>query len=231
MIEERMTATTLIVCALPAARGPLSTLVVEALRRPAGPGLPAFGLEGVDPFGEDLQLALHLCYELHYRGFADVEEAWEWDPGLLDFRRALERLFLAALRSATAGGDDVEAAVEPLLVEKLDARGVSHHLKDDGTWAQLRELLIHRSIYHLKEADPHAWLIPRLQGRAKAAVVAVEFDEYGGGRAARMHSRLFADLMEEAGLDSGYLHYLDPLLRMGSNRIRYQTSPGGSAQP
>ena len=41
---------------------------------------------------------------------------------------------------------------------------------------------MHRSLYHLKEGDPHAWAIPRLTGQAKASFVAVEFDEYGGGR-------------------------------------------------
>jgi hypothetical protein len=68
---------------------------------------------------------------------------------------------------------------------------------------------MHRSIYHLKEGDPHAWVIPRLQGKAKAAVVAVEFDEYGGGRADRAHARLYANLLHGAGLSSGYLSYLD----------------------
>jgi hypothetical protein len=37
----------------------------------------------------------------------------------------------------------------------------------------------------------------------------VEFDEFGGGRGDRMHSRLFADLMDGAGLDSRYGRYLD----------------------
>jgi hypothetical protein len=68
---------------------------------------------------------------------------------------------------------------------------------------------VHRSIYHLKEADPHAGAIPRLAGQAKASLVAVEFDEFGGGHADRMHAQLFADLMDAAGLHPGYLHYLD----------------------
>ena len=41
---------------------------------------------------------------------------------------------------------------------------------------------------------------PRLRGKAKAALVAVEFDEYGGGRADRMHSQLYADLLDGAGM-------------------------------
>jgi hypothetical protein len=39
--------------------------------------------------------------------------------------------------------------------------------------------------------------------------VAVEFDEFGGGRAERMHARLFAELMEGAGLDPSYGRYLE----------------------
>jgi hypothetical protein len=72
----------------------------------------------------------------------------------------------------------------------------------------MREYFVHRSIYHLKEGDPHAWAIPRLSGAAKAAFVAVEFDEFGGGRADHAHQQLFGDLMSAAGLDSSYLGYL-----------------------
>src|SRR5690606_6687701 len=80
---------------------------------------------------------------------------------------------------------------------------------DKGTWLQMREFLAMRSIYHLKEADPHVWAIPRLRGQAKAALVAVEFDEFGGGRYERMHSRLYADLLEAAELSSDYLGYIE----------------------
>jgi hypothetical protein len=39
--------------------------------------------------------------------------------------------------------------------------------------------------------------------------VEIQADEYGGGRADRMHARLFADAMEALGLDGGYGAYLD----------------------
>jgi Iron-containing redox enzyme len=68
---------------------------------------------------------------------------------------------------------------------------------------------VHRSLYHLKEGDPHAWAIPRLTGQAKASFVAVEFDEYGAGRGPHVHQQLFADLLTAAGLDASYLAYLD----------------------
>jgi hypothetical protein len=68
---------------------------------------------------------------------------------------------------------------------------------------------VHRSIYHLKEADPQAWVIPRIDGQAKASLVTVEHDEFGGGRAEHVHAKVFADMMGELGLDPRYHGYLD----------------------
>ena len=39
---------------------------------------------------------------------------------------------------------------------------------------------------------------------AKAAMVEIQADEYGGGSPERMHSQLFAGLMRDLGLDDGY---------------------------
>lgn len=196
--------------ALPATRGPLSESVLGTLLRER----PRADLEfaapaDADPLGDDLQLALHLCYELHYQGLPGVSPEWEWDPELLRLRGALEARFLAALRENVAGGDDVTGELDTLLVEPMDVEGVSHFLRDHADRAQVLEYFTHRSIYHHKEADPHAWVIPRLRGRAKAALVAVEFDEFGGGRAECVHARLYADLLRAAGLPDGYLELID----------------------
>lgn len=192
--------------ALPRPRGPRSAAVLALLR---GEQVTIPGVAAADPYGEDLQLALYCCYELHYRGFAGVDDDREWDPAVLGLRRELERAFLAALRSDLAHGTDVAAEVDALLVEPVDAVGVTHHLHRDGELWQLREYVVHRSIYHLKEADPQAWVIPRLAGSAKAALVTVEHDEYGAGDPDRMHARLFADMMVELGLSDAYGAYLD----------------------
>ncbi|MBE8521352.1 iron-containing redox enzyme family protein [Amycolatopsis sp. H6(2020)] len=205
-----MTTSTTAAATLPAARGPLSASVLGILLRERPRAELDFdALADAGPLGDDLQLALHLCYELHYQGLPGVSPDWEWDPELLRLRGALEARFLAALRDNVAGGDDVPAELDALLVEPIDVEGVSHHLRDHGDWTQLREYFTHRSIYHHKEADPHAWVIPRLRGRAKAALVAVEFDEFGGGRAELMHARLYADLLRAAGLPDGYLELID----------------------
>jgi hypothetical protein len=165
-----------------------------------------------DCYGLDLQLALYMCYELHYRGFAGVDPAWEWSPTLLHLRALLEWVFLAGLRRDVGAIDpDRTAAAEmdALSTEPVDGAGPSYWLRDNGTWEQMREYFVHRSLYHLKEGDPHAWAIPRLTGQAKASFVAVEFDEYGAGSGKRIHQQLFADLLAAAGLDSTYLAYLD----------------------
>ena len=68
---------------------------------------------------------------------------------------------------------------------------------------------IHRSAYQLKEADPHTWAIPRLDGRAKAALVDIQIGEYGDGVAPQVHATLFGNAMRALGLDASYGMYLD----------------------
>jgi hypothetical protein len=45
-------------------------------------------------------------------------------------------------------------------------------------------------------------------GRAKAAAVTIQYDEYGSGSAPAMHAELFATTMRVLGLDSTYGAYL-----------------------
>ncbi len=199
---------------LPQAVGPLSSAVIDALR--GRPGLHARPIEvplsESSPYGLDLHLALYICYELHYRGFDGVNPRWEWNPALLHVRGRLEEAFLSALRQDVGEIDESETAadaMDALTVEPIDGSGPSYYLRDTGSWEQMREYFVHRSLYHLKEGDPHAFAIPRLIGQAKASFVAVEFDEYGGGRGPLVHQQLFADLMAAAGLDATYLGYVN----------------------
>ncbi|UGT55882.1 iron-containing redox enzyme family protein [Nocardia asteroides] len=192
---------------LPEPRGALSCATAEVLLK--DPGSPLPDLAPGHECDEDLLLALHTCYELHYHGFADVAEDWEWDPGLLAWRAALEAVLLADLREHVPGGDDVHAELDRLLTAPRTEPDIAGFLAEQGEPGQLREYFAHRSIYHHIEADPYAWVIPRLRGDPKAALVAVEFDEFGGGRGENVHAQLYADLLAGAGLEPGYLHYLD----------------------
>ncbi|WP_390888028.1 iron-containing redox enzyme family protein [Candidatus Mycobacterium wuenschmannii] len=200
---------------LPPAHGPLSAAVRRTLTEPAPRDhltRIAASVRDSEPFGLDLQLALYMCYELHYRGFAGVDPTWEWNPGLLHLRAQLERTFLAAVWRDVGpidSGRTAEAEMDELSIEAADGSGPSYWLRDNGTWQQMREYFVHRSLYHLKEGDPHAFAIPRLGGQAKASFVAVEYDEYGAGHGARVHQQLFADLLTAAELDATYLAYLD----------------------
>lgn len=175
---------------LPAARGEISAGVIEALRcsPEQAAGMPVRALRRASPYGDDLQLALYLCYELHYRGIAGVPDSWEWSPVLLELRAQLEARFLGALRDDVEPHADVDSALDELLAEPARGTGLSHFLREEGELWQLREYAALRSLYHLKEADPEVWAIPRLTGRAKAGLVTIEYDEYGAGRADRIHS-------------------------------------------
>jgi hypothetical protein len=156
-------------------------------------------------------LALYLAYELHYRGFAGVEPAKEWDLEVLARRRTLENLFRDALRAGIGrpgSADALDVEIEALLQPPGES-GPSYQLLHAPDIERLREIVVHRSLYHLKEADPQAWVLPRLEGAAKTLVAAVEFDEYGGGRPDRSHAELFAAMMRCLDLDDSYGAYLD----------------------
>ena len=195
---------------LPAPRGPLSAGVLAALRDGGPPAGPAPGGRTVRRGrAAHALLPATSCTTGVSPGSTRNGSGI---PTCCGVRRELELAFLAALRADVPPGDDVEHEIAALLTEPVDAEGtgVSHHLLRDGEAWQLREYLAHRSLYHLKEADPQAWVIPRLPAAAKAALVTVEYDEYGAGDPERVHARLFADdAARRTGLDDRYGAYLD----------------------
>lgn len=201
---------------MPPARGPVGEVLARHLGAEAGPApdlvestaaaLPDGGDAVVD---DDLQLALASCYELHYRGLEGVDERWEWEPSLLAARACMEDRFESALRTAVPVppcSGDVAADLRRLVLAD-PAPSLSRYLMRAGTVDEFREFVAQRSVYHLKEADPHTWAIPRLADRAKAALVEIQSDEYGGGRPERMHQVLFGATMRALGLDDTYGHY------------------------
>jgi heme oxygenase-like protein len=197
---------------LPAARGPLTRALADALRGTDADAVPAWQPSGGDPVvDDDVQLALWICFELHYRGFDDVADSWEWQPALIGLRRQLEAVFLDAVHSAAAVPADRRPIAERLrrLVDADDGPSLSRYLQRTADREQFLEFAVHRSVYHVKEADPHSWAIPRLSGRAKAALIEIQADEYGGGNHARMHSELFRRTLRGLGLDDSYGYYVD----------------------
>jgi heme oxygenase-like protein len=194
---------------LPRPRGSLSAAVIDLLAG-AGTGLPHPAVPDDD---DDLQLTLFVCYELAYRGWDGVDDTWEWDPGLLRLRADAEHLFAAGLDElagprAPADPDDIAAGLAAVVAAD-DGPSLSGYLRGRATHAQFREFVTHRSIYHLREADPHTWAIPRLAGAAKAALIEIQIDEYGGGVAGRMHQELFKQTMSWFDLDLAYGAHVD----------------------
>jgi hypothetical protein len=160
---------------------------------------------------DDAQLALHCIYELSYRGWVDVDARFEVDGSTLALRRSLEDRLEAELRDAvgpmpTNAHDHLVA-----LSTGTGGRSLSQFIDQQGTTQQVREFLIHRSAYQLKEADPHTWGLPRLSGRAKAAFATIQHDEYGAGQVGQAHADLFAQTMRALDLDDRYGHYLPAL--------------------
>ena len=199
--------------ALPSARGPLSARMLELLADRSAARHRARVPD--DPLGgDDLHLALGLAYELSYRGLPGVRDGLEWDLAVLGARRDLEEMFEVGLRHAI-GGESVDPRDVPDRLREIatppDADSLSAFIGREANLDQAREFLVHRSAYQLKEADPHSWVIPRLVGASKAALMEIQYDEYGSGDAAWMHSELFRTTMIAAGLDGSYGAYLDRL--------------------
>ncbi len=189
---------------LPGIAGPITEGLFSYLRREAYE-TPRAELPP-DPIGDrDLQLALYAANELHYGGIEGVDDELEWDPEVAQLRRELEDAMLGQLEGecTCAGGadpDDVPRLIFELIAHD-DSPPLARYIETRANLDQFREFVIHRSAYQLKEADPHTFTIPRISGPAKAAMIEIQADEYGGGHYERMHSSLFAKTMSALGLD------------------------------
>ncbi len=209
---------------LPRARGSLSRQVLDTLLQPVhpAPGLADAARSRLTECAtalddEDVQLALTVLQELGYDGLDDVDDGWERSPDVLAARGVLEAAIESELveavslmvrRALPQAADDVAAALFAM-TEATSGRSMAAYVQRHATVEQLREFLVLRSVFQLKEADPHTWLVPRLHGGPKAALIEILTDEYGGGRLERMHSELFATSMAHAGLDPTYGAYVD----------------------
>ncbi len=195
---------------LPQPRGPVSAAIIAQL---GGQSLtwPSLLAPNDD---DDLHVALFICYELAYRGWDGVDDRWEWDLGLLEVRANLERRFEADLTNLVgprrhAAANTVPTELKQIVAASDHGPSLSGYLRGRATHEQFREFVVLRSVYHLREADPHTWAIPRLSGRPKGALIEIQLDEYGKGVVPRMHQELFKQTMNWFDLDITYGAYVD----------------------
>lgn len=214
-------------------RGPLSCMLLDAVTsaqvdRDVLLGAARTAVETEDVIGDDdVQLALFVLYGLAYGSFAQAGADLEWSPALIELRGVLEAAFEAELRARVpvpslpaAEASAVAAALFELTAMPAGPR-LARFVAKRATLDQLCELVVHRTIYTLREADPHSWAIPRLTGRAKAALVEIQSDEYGGGDPDRVHSTIFARTVRGLGLEDRYGTYVDnvPAITLASHNL------------
>ena len=197
---------------LPRPRGPRSTWLCDLLHQQAPE------TEHQDPPAQESRaddaLTLWILHELHYRGFDAVDERWEWSAATLTLRAELEADFEARLRAAyepLESTGDVAVDVKAVIAADTGA-SLARHVQQRASREQTDQLLRQRSLYHLKEADPTSWVVPRLSARPKAALLEVQFDEYGNGDPARLHHALFERGLAASGLCAEYGAYVDDAL-------------------
>lgn len=164
---------------------------------------------------DDIQLALFLLYSCSSGSLAFISADDEWDPELIAARLVLEEAFERTLRDVVPCPAQPEPNAEKVaaalfeLTAPAPGPSVARYLAKKATLDQASEFFKLRSIYTLREADPHSWAIPRLTGRPKAALVEIQSDEYGGGRPERVHATIFARAMRGIGLSDEYAAYVE----------------------
>ncbi len=204
---------------VPAPRGPVTARLCQSLAtgRELEPDTGGWVSGTADVAGDDdLQLALWMLYEGHYRGFDKVGADDEWRLDHLNLRAVLEERFEGWLRAQARDFVAIIDTQTPDFADMMfraiadfESPGLAPFLQRKASRPQLREYLVQGSIYRLKEADPHSWAVPRLVGPAKVALVELLYDEYGAGRPERLHSQLYATTLRECGLDATYGGYID----------------------
>jgi hypothetical protein len=193
---------------LPKPRGPLSVAVLGALRDLPAASVPT--IEVAPESADDAAVTLWVLHELSYGGFEGVDDGAESEPELVRVRGLLERRLEGELRDRWPGVPGVDLASGFFdWVAEHDGPSIAQHVQTHATRDQVMDLMRLRSVYHLKEADPTSWVIPRLPAAAKAALVELQYDEYGSGDPARVHAHLFARGLTASGLRPEYGAYVD----------------------
>jgi hypothetical protein len=188
------------VTSLPKPRGALGVAVLDALADVGTREVPRIDLEPES--ADDAALTLWVLHELTYGGFDEVDDRADGEPELMRVRRRLEEDLETVLRHrwpGPPGGVDLGSGFFDWVADQ-DGPSLARFVQVEATEEQVLDLLRVRSVYHLKEADPTTWVVPRLPVAAKAALVELQYDEYGVGDPARLHSHLWARGMEASGL-------------------------------
>ena len=193
---------------LPKPRGPLSVAVLGTLRDLPAASVPT--IEVAPESADDAAVTLWVLHELSYGGFEGVDDGAESEPELVRVRGMLERRLEGELRDRWPGVPEVDLASGFFdWVAEHDGPSIAQQVQTRATRDQVMDLMRLRSVYHLKEADPTSWVIPRLPTAAKAALVELQYDEYGAGDPARVHAQLFARGLAASGLRPEYGAYVD----------------------
>lgn len=134
-------------------------------------------------------------------------------------RAALEEGFREQLdHRREEAGAELEAPSDPkLLARWFELKALGPHAAEDGRWGPfireeapletMHRIVAQRSLFFLREPDPWVYAIPTLRGIPKAGLIDVMLDEYGWGKLDRMHSSVYARVMDALGLNSKIDHY------------------------
>ena len=169
---------------LPEARGDLTFALVDALRRDDPDCCPRPSSPAADPLTDDeLQLALWICYELHYRGFDDVGADGSGSPSCSACAASSRRSLLGALRARVAvPGRTRPVAAAAARTRRLRRRPVAVAVHAAQANRDAVPRVRDAPLGLPAEGGRPAQLgDPPAERPAKAALVEIQADEYGGG--------------------------------------------------
>jgi hypothetical protein len=125
------------------------------------------------------------------------------------FRGQLDRVRESAGIDLTPPPADHGAWFESLALgpHPLEDGSWGAYLKEEATRDALERIVAQRSLFFLREPDPWIYAVPTIAGVAKAGLIDLLLDEYGWGKLDRMHSSIYANLMDALGLETAIDHY------------------------
>ncbi len=188
---------------LPTAVGVNSALVLDVLAgRDSGTLSPT-----PDPFDRDTQLAWFILNELSFGGWFGVDDDAEWAAPVVSLRRSCEDWFAGSIEARLCEADEPSVLVDRIL--STPGPSIARFLADHGTATDVAESLMLRLPYQDKEADPHTFAIPRLDGPVKGALCEIQSGEYGVGHRFS-HAELFRRALASLG-GPGFTSTIDRL--------------------